>query len=144
MFQDAAEAGGQQATQAGKRAGLDLAAVMEGAQHPPLLLRNAEIAQRRPEPVHHRFARPEQRHRQRAGKIPHRRIGKTVAVHPPNRAGGLSSSATLLASMPMPAASTSTLSPGTSHFGGSKKAPAPVGVPVEITSPGFSAVKAET
>ena len=54
------------------------------------------------------------------------------------------SSATVLRSVPMPVTSTSTTSPGLSHFGGSKRAPAPVGVPVEITSPGFSAAQVET
>lgn len=54
------------------------------------------------------------------------------------------SSTTVLRSVPMPETSTSTTSPGFSHLGGSKRAPAPVGVPVEITSPGFSAAQVET
>jgi hypothetical protein len=37
--------------------------------------------------------------------------------------------------------STSTTSPGLSQRGGSKRAPAPVGVPVAIMSPGFSVAK---
>src|SRR5690606_2755321 len=37
---------------------------------------------------------------------------------------------------PMPSAETSITSPGTNHFGGSKRAPAPVGVPVTMMSPG--------
>ena len=53
------------------------------------------------------------------------------------------SSATLLRKMPMPSASTSTTSPGFSQIGGSKRAPAPVGVPVTMTSPGTSVVKVE-
>ena len=53
------------------------------------------------------------------------------------------SSTTALERTPMPDTSTSTVSPGTSHFGGSKRAPAPLGVPVRITSPGSSVVKVE-
>ena len=43
----------------------------------------------------------------------------------------------------MPSASTSITSPGFSQIGGSKRAPAPVGVPVTMTSPGTSVVKVE-
>ena len=53
------------------------------------------------------------------------------------------SSATVFDSTPMPDTSTSTTSPGTSHLGGSKRAPAPFGVPVRITSPGSNVVKVE-
>src|SRR5437660_1755647 len=48
-----------------------------------------------------------------------------------------SSSTIVLRRMPRLGDSTSTTSPGTSHFGGSKRAPAPVGVPVAMRSPGF-------
>ena len=53
------------------------------------------------------------------------------------------SSATPLTSAPIPSARTSISSPGTSQRGGSSRAPAPVGVPVTITSPGTSVVKVE-
>jgi hypothetical protein len=55
-----------------------------------------------------------------------------------------SSSATTLRNRPIPSASTSTTSPGFSQIGGSKRAPAPVGVPVTITSPGTSVANVET
>src|SRR5665213_483732 len=54
------------------------------------------------------------------------------------------SSATGLLRRPIPAASTATTSPGLSQIGGLNRTPAPVGVPVEITSPGRSVVKVET
>src|SRR5699024_3691202 len=54
------------------------------------------------------------------------------------------SSSTVLASVPMPAAATSTRSPGLSQTGGSKRAPAPVGVPVTMMSPGCGVVKVDT
>ena len=41
----------------------------------------------------------------------------------------------------MPLTSTSTVSPGFSHTGGSMRAPAPDGVPVTMTSPGCSVAK---
>ena len=53
------------------------------------------------------------------------------------------SSATPFTSAPMPSARTSTTSPGFSHTGGSCRAPAPVGVPVTMMSPGTSVVKVE-
>jgi hypothetical protein len=53
------------------------------------------------------------------------------------------SSTTLLRSTPISGTSTSTTSPGTSHFGGVWWPPAPVGVPVQIRSPGRSVVKVE-
>src|SRR5207302_8819001 len=51
------------------------------------------------------------------------------------------SSATLLRSTPISGTSTSTTSPRLSQRGGVKRAPAPVGVPVAIMSPGLSVVK---
>src|SRR5579863_9156871 len=54
------------------------------------------------------------------------------------------SSMTLLLSRPIPAASTSITSPAFNHFGGLNRTPAPVGVPVEITSPGRKVMKVET
>src|SRR5512145_2569876 len=53
------------------------------------------------------------------------------------------SSATGLESTPTPSTSTSTTSPGTSHLGGLKRAPAPLGVPVRIRSPASRVVKVE-
>src|SRR5690606_22197399 len=55
----------------------------------------------------------------------------------------VTSSMTPLRSVPMPSASTSTTSPGLSQTGGSSRAPAPVGVPVMMVSPGTSVVKVE-
>lgn len=57
--------------------------------------------------------------------------------------GGHASSSTPFFRMPMPSASTSMTSPGFSQIGGSKRAPAPVGVPQTITSPGTSIQKVE-
>ena len=70
--------------------------------------------------------------------------GKSGRRSPGAAASPHLSSATVLRSVPMPVTSTSTTSPGFSHFGGSKRAPAPIGVPVEITSPGLSAAQVET
>ena len=53
------------------------------------------------------------------------------------------SSTTLFRSTPISGTSTSTTSPGLSHFGGLWWPPAPVGVPVQIRSPGLSVVKVE-
>src|SRR5262249_39032848 len=53
------------------------------------------------------------------------------------------SSTTPLRKMPTPSASTSMTSPGFRYRGGSNRAPAPVGVPVTMTSPGTSVVKVE-
>ncbi len=53
------------------------------------------------------------------------------------------SSATPFFSTPMPSASISTSSPGLRKIGGSKRAPAPVGVPVTMMSPGTRVVKVE-
>jgi hypothetical protein len=53
------------------------------------------------------------------------------------------SSATPFRSVPIPSASTSTTSPGFRKTGGSCRAPAPVGVPVTMMSPGTSVVKVE-
>ena len=49
-----------------------------------------------------------------------------------------------LLSVPTPSTSTSTTSPAFIHTGGFIVPPVPVGVPVEITSPGSSWVKVET
>src|SRR5262249_34131600 len=54
------------------------------------------------------------------------------------------SATTLLRSTPIFEISTSTASPGLSHSGGLRAMPTPGGVPVEITSPGTSGVKADT
>ena len=56
---------------------------------------------------------------------------------------GYCSSATVLRRMPILADSTSTTSPGLSQRGGVNRAPAPVGVPVAIMSPGFRVAKVE-
>ena len=53
------------------------------------------------------------------------------------------SAATTLRSTPIRLDSTSTTSPTFSQRGGSKRAPAPVGVPVTIMSPGFRVAKVE-
>lgn len=53
------------------------------------------------------------------------------------------SSTTPFLSVPMPSPSTSMTSPGLSQTGGSRRAPAPVGVPVAMTSPGTSVVNDE-
>src|SRR5947208_797180 len=53
------------------------------------------------------------------------------------------SSTTWLRSTPISGTSTSTTSPGLSHFGGLWWPPAPVGVPVQIRSPGSSVAKVE-
>ena len=55
----------------------------------------------------------------------------------------LNALATELRNTPKPSASTSTMSPGFSQTGGLSRAPAPVGVPVRIMSPGTSVVKVE-
>ena len=57
--------------------------------------------------------------------------------------GTQASSTTVLRSVPMPEPSTSTTSPGLSQRGGSKRAPAPVGVPVTMRSPGVSVANVE-
>ncbi len=57
--------------------------------------------------------------------------------------GHRASPITGLRSVPMPSASTSTMSPGCSQTGGSRRAPAPVGVPVTMWSPGTSVVNVE-
>jgi mono/diheme cytochrome c family protein len=54
----------------------------------------------------------------------------------PTRSRQTSSSITRFLSVPMPDTSTSITSPGTRYFGGSNRAPAPVGVPVAMMSPG--------
>ena len=53
------------------------------------------------------------------------------------------SSATPLTSVPIPSTVTCTSSPGARYCGGSSRAPAPVGVPVTMMSPGTSVVKVE-
>ena len=45
--------------------------------------------------------------------------------------------------IPRPVADTSTTSPGFKYFGGSKRAPAPVGVPVTMMSPGCKVMNVE-
>src|SRR5437870_5657961 len=50
---------------------------------------------------------------------------------------------TTLRSVPISGTCTSTVSPLRKYFGGSKRAPAPVGVPVAIRSPGVSRMKLE-
>jgi hypothetical protein len=55
----------------------------------------------------------------------------------------VASSITPLRSTPIFSASTSMTSPGFKYRGGSNRAPAPVGVPVTMTSPGASVVKVE-
>ena len=56
---------------------------------------------------------------------------------------GVYSSSTGLRRVPISGTVTSTTSPGSSHTGGSKRAPAPVGVPVKITSPASSSTKVD-
>ena len=56
---------------------------------------------------------------------------------------GKTSSATVLRRVPIPSALTSTTSPGVSQIGGSNRAPAPVGVPHRMVSPGTNVVKVE-
>ena len=51
------------------------------------------------------------------------------------------SATTVFFSVPISGTMISTTSPAFSHFGGSNPMPVPTGVPVEITSPGFSVVK---
>ena len=53
------------------------------------------------------------------------------------------SSTTPLRKEPMPSAATSMTSPGFRYRGGSNRAPAPVGVPVTMMSPGTSVAKVE-
>ena len=59
------------------------------------------------------------------------------------RHGQTTSSATTLRKVPIAGQLTSTTSAGTSHFGGSKRPPAPGGVPVAMMSPGSSVVNVE-
>ena len=51
------------------------------------------------------------------------------------------SSAIPFRNVPIPGTAISTTSPGSSQRGGSKRAPAPTGVPVTMMSPGFNVVK---
>ncbi len=113
-----------------------------GPEFPPQI---ADVAADRPQLVEHRFFNPGVHPVRVAGMRAgtKRSLGAVLpwrsARRPPHP-----SSATAFRSVPMPETSTSTTSPGLSHLGGSKRAPAPVGVPVEITSPGLSAAQVET
>jgi len=113
-----------------------------GAEFPPQI---ADVAADRPQLIEHQVfdvgVHPVRVAGMRAGTK--RSLG---AVLPWRSARGPAhpSSATVFRSVPMPETSTSTTSPGLSHLGGSNRAPAPIGVPVEITSPGLSAAQVET
>src|SRR5262245_12317139 len=101
--------------------------LVERADDAPLLIGHAMRIEMRTEARHHDLARAHQLHRQRTVEWAH------AVAHTP--------SATRLRSVPISGTAISTTSPGTSQRGGSKRAPAPVGVPVTIRSPGLSVVK---
>lgn len=111
-----------------------------GAKLPPQI---ADVAADRPQVIEHRILDVGVHPVRVAGIRKGTKRSSTVfprlpgeSLHP--------SSITVLRSVPMPVTSTSTTSPAFSHFGGSNRAPAPMGVPVEITSPGLSAAQVET
>ena len=129
------------ATALAKLGDIEAAGFVERADDAPLLVGQAARMQMRAKARHHRLARTHQLHRQRALERAHAHRARRHSTRAAIVRLTHDSATTSLRRIPISGTSTSTASPGTSQRGGSKRAPAPVGVPVTIRSPGFSAVK---
>jgi len=105
----------------------------EGPQNPPLLLGHTPVAQPGRKTPHDCFPRPEKCHRQRLREAAHGNLlgsGGIRVLSPPVVVITVFRTIQLRLSQPP------RTSPERRYFGGVKRAPAPLGVPVRITSPG--------